>query len=187
MICFGDAKQCLLLGDYERTVIALVVTTRVACPQSVFRHYLNLYRNKSVPRDRFCHQITPVLLRYSKPKVEQPANKRAQPVQSSQDNVRYQKSLLTSWLAKITFSPNDLRRIACSQKHKSSYTRINYAWYFLLDFLSSINLYIDISTLAASSRKLRYYDTTIPSPQDRDSKIDRLTINGDIFASPNPE
>lgn len=78
MIRFGDAKQCLLPGDYERTVIALAVATGVARPRSIFRHYFDLYRNKSVPRDRFCHQIMPVLLRYSKLRVEQPANKRAQ-------------------------------------------------------------------------------------------------------------
>lgn len=78
MIRFGDAKQ-YLLPDYERTVIALAVTIGVARPQSVFRHYLDSYRNKSVPRDRFCHQITPVMLRYSEPRAEQPANKRAQP------------------------------------------------------------------------------------------------------------
>lgn len=79
MIRFDDAKQCLLPGDYERTVIALAVATEVARPQSVSRHYFDLYRNKSVPRDRFCHQIMPVLPRYSEPRAEQPANKRAQP------------------------------------------------------------------------------------------------------------
>jgi len=166
MICFGDAKQCLLLGDYyERTVIALVVATRVACPQSVFRHYLNLYRNKSVPRDRFCHQITPVLLRYSKPRVEQSANKRAQPVQSCQDNARCQKSLLISWLAKITFSPNDSTDRVFSKTQVKLWELITLD-IFLLNFLSSINLYIDISTLAAWSRKLRYCKCDDTQPQE---------------------
>lgn len=85
MIRFSDAKQCPFPGaTIYMTQSGNRISGRkrsgasVARPQNVFRHYVDLYRNESVLRDRFCHQITPVLLRYSKlAGAEQPANEGA--------------------------------------------------------------------------------------------------------------